>query len=295
MTSPDRTVVTRFAPSPTGLLHLGHAYAAWYAWHVARRADGCALLRIEDIDESRCRPDYDTAITEDLSWLGLDWDGPVLRQSDRFALYRTVLDDLADRGLTYPCFCTRKEIRAEIARIGGAPHSPPNGADGPVYPGTCRRLPAVERAARIAAGQPHVWRLDMQAALVGVGPLTWTDTQAGLQRADPAASGDIVLARKDVPASYHLCVVVDDADQGVTRVTRGADLFSASHVHRLLYALFDRPAPVWDHHRLVTDDVGQRLAKRTDALSIRALREAGLPPAEVWRRAGVDRPPPAIA
>ena len=295
MTSPNHTVVTRFAPSPTGLLHLGHAYAAWYAWHAARRADGRALLRIEDIDETRCRPDYDAAIARDLGWLGLAWDGPVVRQSDRFALYRAVLDDLTDRDLTYPCFCTRKEIRAEIARIGGAPHAPPNGADGPVYPGTCRRLPAVERAARIAAGQPHVWRLDMQAAVARAGPLTWTDAQAGLQQADPAAAGDIVLARKDVPASYHLCVVVDDADQGVTRVTRGADLFAASHVHRLLYALLDRPVPVWDHHRLVTDDGGRRLAKRTDAQSIHALRDAGLPPAEVWRRAGVDRPPPAIA
>ena len=296
MTSPSippsgASPVTRFAPSPTGLLHLGHAYSAWYAWQAARQAGGRALLRIEDIDTTRCRPDYDAAIPEDLGWLGLTWDGPVWRQSDRFAVYADVLDGLRARDLLYPCFCTRKQIREEIARIGGAPHPDPDAADGPVYPGTCRHLPAVEAADRIARGDPHVWRLNMAAAAAMAGPLTWTDVTAGRQRARPEASGDVVLARKDGPASYHLCVVVDDIAQGVTRVTRGMDLFTATHVHRLLYALLDAPAPLWDHHGLVTDDAGRRLAKRTDAKAIRAFRDQGLSPVEVWQLAGVEAPP----
>lgn len=298
MTSPERRpqhtpeTVTRFAPSPTGLLHLGHAYSAWYAWQAARREGGRALLRIEDIDPTRCRPEYAAAIAEDLAWLGLDWDGPVWRQSDRFAVYRTALAELEGRGLLYPCFCTRKEIREEIARSGSAPHPGPDAADGPVYPGTCRRLPAVERRARIDAGEPHVLRLDMAAAVAEAGPLTWQDAQAGRQTARPEASGDIVLAGKEVPTSYHLSVVVDDAAQGVTRVTRGADLFTASHVHRLLYALYGWPVPLWDHHRLVTDAAGKRLAKRTDAVAIRTLRERGHSAREVWEMAGVADPPP---
>ena len=300
-TSPQGTAdtVTRFAPSPTGLLHLGHAYSAWYAWQAARCGGGRALLRIEDIDTTRCRTEFEATIAEDLAWLGLDWDGPVWRQSDRFDVYRAALAELDGRGLLYPCFCTRKEIREEIARAGSAPHPGADAADGPVYPGTCRRLPAVERQARLAAGEPHVLRLDMAAAVAAAvaaaGPLTWQDAQAGLQTARPEASGDIVLAGKEVPASYHLCVVVDDAAQGVTRVTRGLDLFTASHVHRLLYALFGWPVPLWDHHRLVTDAAGKRLAKRTDAVAIRTLRAQGLAPAEVWRLAGVDAPPRPIA
>ena len=274
------TVVTRFAPSPTGLLHLGHAYAALFAWHAARA--GRCLLRIEDIDADRCRPEFEAAIDEDLAWLGLDWQRPVRRQSDHMADYASALARLEARGLLYPCFCTRRGIRAEIARAGRAPHGP----EGPLYPGTCRRLSPSERAARKAAGEAHALRLDTARAVAEAGPLTWRDRGRGEITADPAALGDVVLARKEVPASYHLTVVLDDAVQGVTLVTRGEDLFHASHIHRLLQALLGLPVPEWHHHGLLTDQAGERLAKRHDALSIRALRESGKSPAEVRAMAG---------
>ena len=291
--SPE-TLVTRFAPSPTGLLHLGHAHAALFAERAAGRAAGRAggrfLLRIEDIDRSRCRPEYEAAITEDLRWLGVDWEEPVLRQSDRFAVYRRALDRLRESGLLYPCFCTRKEIQREIARSGQASHGP----DGPLYPGTCRGLGEGARRARVADGRPYALRLDVGAATAAVaaaGPLTWIEHGRGLDGAavpaEPRIHGDVVLARKDVPASYHLAVTLDDAEQGITLVTRGEDLAPATHVHRLLQALLGLPVPAWHHHGLIADAAGRRLAKRDDARAIRTLREQGLSPTEVRGLAGV--------
>ncbi len=274
--------MTRFAPSPTGHLHLGHAHSALFAFRAARRTGGRFLLRIEDIDPVRCRPEFAAGIAEDLAWLGLDWEEPVRRQSDHFADYRAALDRLAEAGLLYPCFCTRAEIQAEIARAGHAPHGP----DGPVYPGRCRSLPPAERALRIAAGQPFALRLAVDEAARRAGPLTWHDRVRGRQTARPDLFGDVVLARKDTPASYHLAVTVDDALQGVTLVTRGEDLFAATHLHRLLQAALGLPTPDYHHHRLLTDDAGRRLAKRDRALTLRALREAGRSAEEVRALAG---------
>lgn len=274
--------VTRFAPSPTGFLHLGHAHAAITAWRAAREAGGRFLLRIEDIDPTRCRPDFTDAILEDLAWLGLDWDGEVRVQSRHLAEYRGVLEALAARGLLYPCFCTRADIAREIAASAAAPHGP----DGPLYPGTCRRLSGAELAARIAAGEPHALRLDMEAALAALpAPLSFRE-HGSPRRCDPARFGDAVLARKDIPASYHLCVTHDDALQGVTLVTRGADLLPATDLHRLLQALMGWPAPDYAHHPLLTDATGKRLAKRDRAATLRDLRAAGASPAEVRRMAG---------
>jgi glutamyl-Q tRNA(Asp) synthetase len=280
------TVVTRFAPSPTGLLHLGHAHAALFARRAAAAAGGRFLLRIEDIDTGRCRPEFDAAIHEDLAWLGLEWEAPVLRQSERFAAYAEALDALRTRRLLYPCFCTRKEIQAEIARAGQAPHGP----DGPLYPGTCKRLGDGERRSRLAEGRPYALRLDVEAAEGTAGALAWREHGRGLTGApvpaEPRIHGDVVLARKDAPASYHLAVTLDDALQGVTLVTRGEDLAPATHVHRLLQALLGLPVPEWHHHGLLADEAGRRLAKRDDARSIRALREAGHKPSEVRAMAG---------
>jgi glutamyl-Q tRNA(Asp) synthetase len=237
-------------------------------------------LRIENIDSGRCRPEFDTAIREDLVWLGLDWDGEVRRQSQHFADYRAALAQLDAQALLYPCFCTRKEIQAEIARAGGAPQ----GDDGPVYPGTCRHLSPSERADKIATGGDYALRLDVGAALARTGALAWSEDNRRVV-AQPAALGDVVLARKDVPTSYHLAVTVDDALQGVTLVTRGIDLFSATHIHRLLQALLGLPTPAYRHHPLLTDASGRRLAKRDRVLTIRAMREAGVNPAEVLEKA----------
>ena len=266
-------VVTRFAPSPTGRLHPGHAFSAIQAHDHARERGGRFLLRIEDIDGTRSRPEHVAAILADLEWLGLKWDGEVVFQSERVALYRAALGRLKEKGLAYPCFCTR----ADIAAAGSAPHGP----DGPIYPGICRALDEAERAARMA--EPHAWRLDMAKAARWMqeqgwhaGGLVWLDELAGSQCADPAAFGDVVLARKDAPSSYHLAVTVDDAAQGVTHVVRGADLFVATHVHRLLQALLDLPVPVYRHHPLLTDAAGNRLAKRTGAPTLEGLRLAGM-------------------
>ena len=277
-------IVTRFAPSPTGLLHLGHAYSALFAWVCARGADGGRfLLRIEDIDQGRCRPEYTDAILEDLAWLGLDWDGPVRRQAEHFGDYARALERLKAMGLIYPCFCTRAAIQAEIALADAAPH----GSAGSLYPGTCRALSAAERERRIAGGESYALRLDMAQAAARAGTLEWEDSEAGRVAADPTSHGDVVLARKDTPASYHLAVTVDDAIQGVTLVTRGLDLFGATHVHRLLQALLDLPTPRYWHHRLITDAGGRRFAKRDRSLTLRALRKAGRTPAEVRAMAGV--------
>ena len=277
--------VTRFAPSPTGWLHLGHAYAAIFAEQKARQNQGRFLIRLEDIDGTRSRPEYETALFNDLHWLGLTWETPVLRQSDHAADYRQALEELATQDLLYPCFCTRREIQEEIARAPQAPHGP----DGPLYPGTCRHLSPLERQAFIESGQPYALRLDIEKATHRIGhSLQWEDLGRGLQTANPNIFGDVVLARKDTPASYHLAVVVDDARQGITLVTRGEDLFEATHLHRLLQELLGLPVPSWLHHRLVTDDLGKRLAKRDNARSLRNLREEGWTPEKVHQVLGLQ-------
>ena len=264
------SVITRFAPSPTGWLHLGHAYAALFAEEEARRAGGRFLLRMEDIDTTRTRPEYETAIYEDLRWLGLAWEEPVRRQSEHFADYRAALAKLESMGLLYPCFCTRKEIQDEIARAGAAPHGP----EGPLYPGTCRNLSPEEADNRKAAGRDYALRLHVEKALDRGGrELTWEDLAHGTFTATPELLGDVVLARKETPTSYHLAVVVDDAAQGITLVTRGEDLLSATYLHRLLQALLGLPVPKWKHHKLITDSEGRRLAKRDNARALRTFRE----------------------
>jgi len=280
--APRRPPVTRFAPSPTGHLHLGHAYSAMLAFRAAREGGGRFVLRIEDIDATRCHPEFEAAIIEDLAWLGIAWDEPVRRQSEHMADYRDALARLEGRGLLYPCFCSRADIAREIAAAAHAPHGP----DGPIYPGTCRRLAAAERARRIAAGEPHAWRLDVGAAAAKTGPLAWEDEGHGRVAAAPETFGDVVLARRETPTSYHLAVTLDDALQGITLVTRGVDLFASTHVHRLLQALLGLPTPRYRHHPLLLDDTGRRFAKRNKALTLRALREAGHTPVEVMEMIG---------
>ncbi|NNC89753.1 MAG: tRNA glutamyl-Q(34) synthetase GluQRS [Akkermansiaceae bacterium] len=268
---------TRFAPSPTGYLHLGHAYSALVGHDLARSRGGSFLLRFEDIDHTRVRPEYYEAIESDLRWLGLDWDGEALRQTDRLPAYRRALEALRGRDLLYPCFCTRREIREEIARMAHAPHGP----EGPHYPGTCRRLGAPERERRLAAGHDHCWRLAAGRAAELTGPLRFTDTRHGTIDVAPDLLGDVVLARRDIQTSYHLAVVVDDAYQEITDVTRGEDLLPSTHVHRILQELLGLPEPRYHHHRLLTGDDGERLAKRTEAPTLRDLRVAGESPAQV--------------
>ncbi|MCB1090202.1 MAG: tRNA glutamyl-Q(34) synthetase GluQRS [Verrucomicrobiae bacterium] len=279
-------MITRFAPSPTGYLHLGHAYSALFSFEASRAEGGRFLLRIEDIDFTRCRRDYEDALLEDLAWLGLKWEMPIRRQSEHLADYMAVAERLKAMGVLYPCFCTRKDILREIERAGGAPH----GAEGPLYPGTCRALSADEREARLARGDDHAWRLDLTAALetIGSGILTWHDFGRGEMQARPELLGDAVLVRKDIGTSYHLAVVWDDAEQGITRVTRGEDLLEATHLHRVLQALLDLPAPEYHHHGLICDESGKRLAKRDEAETLRSLREAGTAPDQVRRRLGFD-------
>lgn len=252
---------TRFAPSPTGRLHLGHAYSALRAHDAARAEGGRFTLRIEDIDGTRSRPEHVAAIFADLDWLGLTWDEPPTFQSQRLALYQDALDRLRAMGLLYPCFCTRADIAASLS----APHGP----DGALYPGTCRH----QRDPDLA--RPHSWRLDMARAAERAGPLVWQDAHAGTVIADPLAHGDVILARKDAPASYHLAVTVDDAAQGISHVVRGRDLFTATHVHRLLQALLDLPTPAYLHHDLLAGPDGTRLAKRHGAPTLESLRLAG--------------------
>jgi glutamyl-Q tRNA(Asp) synthetase len=284
--------VTRFAPTPSGYLHVGHAYAALLAWESARAVGGRFLLRMEDIDRQRCRPEFEQGICDDLRWLGLYWDGPVVRQSDRMELYDQALSQLDRLGVLYPCFCTRRRIRVEIAHAGQAPHGP---AGEGIYPGICRSLDVAERRHRIEAGEPYALRLDVGRALELTGPVEWYDVRAGTVRARPEALGDVVLARKDIPSSYHLAVTVDDARQGVNLVTRGEDLFEATHVHRLLQALLGLRTPRYYHHNLVADANGLRLAKRNQAMTLRVLRQSGRRPDEVWRLLGLPDPAPAVA
>jgi glutamyl-Q tRNA(Asp) synthetase len=268
------SVVTRFAPSPTGFLHLGHAYSAWVGWARAREAGGRFLVRLEDIDGGRCKPEFAAAALEDLAWLGLDWDGAVRVQSAHLAEYRVALGRLDGLGLLYPCFCTR----AEIAAAQAAPHG-----DVEKYPGTCRGLGAAERRA-LMGEKPYALRLDVAEAVQQAGKLRFFEEQKGWVEVDAARFGDGVLARKDTPTSYHLCVVHDDALQGVTHVTRGEDLADVTHVHVLLQRLLGLPTPVYAHHKLLTDGTGKRLAKRDKAATLRAMREAGVAPADVLLR-----------
>ena len=274
-------IVTRFAPSPTGYLHLGHAFSAFNAWRRARAVGGRFLLRLEDIDPGRCRPEYSVAIEQDLAWLGLHWDGPVRVQSRQLEDYQAVLDGLSERGLVYPCFCTRADIAREIAGSAAASHGP-DGA--PLYPGTCRLLAPVERAERIASGERFALRLDMRAAMR---PGLWYEEKGeGRVACHPERFGDVVLARKDAPASYHLCMTHDDAVQGVTLVTRGTDLRPATELHRLLQALMGWPDPVYAHHRLLVDTAGRRLAKRDRAATLGSLRAEGVSARAIIERFG---------
>jgi len=285
--------VFRFAPSPNGYLHLGHALSALLNADMARAVNGQLLLRIEDIDRARCRPEYETAIYQDLAWLGLAWEAPVRRQSEHFAAYREALERLAAMGLVYPSF----ESRGEIARLVAARERTdrwPRDPDGaPLYPGTAKQLSADERERRMAA-EPYAMRLDMRQALARVGGLHWTETgrgpadESGRVPARPEQWGDVVLGRKDMPTSYHLAVVIDDALQGVTDVVRGEDLFWATGVHRLLQQLLDLPAPIYHHHRLIRDPEGRKLAKSTNATGLREWRARGASAADIRKRVGLS-------
>lgn len=267
--------VTRFAPSPTGFLHLGHALSALTAFDAARAAGGRFILRIEDIDQGRARPEFEEAIFEDLSWLGIDWETPVRRQSEHMSEYAIALRNLIDRSLVYRCFRTRKEIAEAIA-------SAPHGEVEEAFRGEA--LPPEEEAAKLEAGEPFAWRLSLKKARSTLGPAYFAlvfEDETGPVRAQPEKHGDVVLARKDFPTSYHLASVWDDALQGVTHVIRGEDLRDAAHLHVLLQKLLDLPQPVYRHHRLVLGEDGKRLAKRDQAATLRALRDARKTPADV--------------
>ena len=286
--------VFRFAPSPNGYLHLGHALSALLNADMARAAGGRLLLRIEDIDTARCRPEYETAIQEDLGWLELAWETPVRRQSEHYDDYRAALGRLEAMGLVYPSF----ESRADIARLVAAKEAiapwprDPDGA--PLYPGDAKNTSVQDRQRHIDAGEPYALRLDMAAAIARAGKLTWSETGAGPNgetgtvAADPAAWGDVVLARKETPTSYHLAVVVDDAAQGISEVVRGRDLFHATAVHRLIQALLGLPQPRYHHHRLVLDADASKLSKSSQSTGLRELRARGASPADIRRLAGLD-------
>ncbi|WP_240334200.1 tRNA glutamyl-Q(34) synthetase GluQRS [Sphingobium estronivorans] len=268
-------MVTRFAPSPTGRLHIGHGWSALRAMDFARARGGAFRLRIEDIDGTRSRPEHVEGIVEDLRWIGVEWDGEIAFQSARLAHYDAALARLQDMRLLYPCFCTR----ADIAASASAPHGP----EGPIYPGTCRGLSKDQQARRVAAGQTHAWRIDMARAVERAGALRWQasslecgDTQ--WVEAKPLLAGDVVLARKDAPASYHLSCTLDDAAMGVTHVLRGDDLRAATDIHRLIQALLDLPSPIYIHHPLLVGPDGRRLAKRDGSIALADLRAQGVDP-----------------
>ncbi len=299
--NPDIAIV-RFAPSPNGLLHLGHARSALLNWRFAKRSGARFLLRIEDIDTTRARPEFEQAIFEDLSWLGLDWPEPVRRQSDHFDDYRAALVELRKLGLLYPAFMSRAEVTGHVRVYEQNGRVWPRDPDGaPHYPAVDQGLAEAERNRRIDAGDPHSWRLDMQAALDGLTSqeggtvsLTWQedgqvpDGETGKVAADPGVWGDVVLARRDVPASYHLAVTVDDALQAITTVIRGQDLFASTSVHRLLQSLLGLPAPIYRHHSLVRDSSGRKLSKSNGDIALAELRAKGLSPADVSAMAGLD-------
>ena len=286
--------VFRFAPSPNGYLHLGHALAALTDFEMARQNGGRFLLRVEDIDATRCRPEFETAIYEDLAWLGIAWEEPVRRQSEHLEAYRTAIEKLEAQGLLYPSFESRGEIARLVAERDARGHWPRDPDGTPLYPGTAKHLRADERAARVAAGEPYALRLDMNAAVARTGPLHWVEIGTDPKEeheslmAQPEHWGDVVLARKDTPTSYHLSVVVDDALQGVTHVVRGQDLFQATSVHRLLQELLGMPAPMYHHHRLILDGDGRKLAKSNQSTALRELRAQGATPAAVRRMVGLS-------
>jgi glutamyl-Q tRNA(Asp) synthetase len=279
----DMPPVFRFAPSPNGELHLGHAYSALTDYEMCRAAGGRFLLRIEDIDATRCRPEYEAAIYDDLAWLGLQWETPVLRQSEHMTEYAAALSRLRAMGLVYPAFLSRAEIAASAA----SPAWPRDPDGSPLYPGVDRDLPPAETERRIAAGAAHSFRLNMQRAIDLAGPLSWREGEAEV-RANPAAWGDVILARKETPTSYHLSVVADDAAQGVTHVVRGRDLYEATAVHVLLQRLLGLPSPTYHHHRLVTDADGRKLSKSDRDTSLGSLRVSGKTPADIRRMVGLD-------
>jgi glutamyl-Q tRNA(Asp) synthetase len=286
--SSDAPPVFRFAPSPNGFLHLGHALSALLNADMARAAGGRLLLRIEDIDGARCRLEYEAAIYEDLGWLGLTWEVPVRRQSEHFHDYRDALGKLEAMGLIYPSFESRAEIAALVAereRSGPWPRDP-DGA--PLYPGDVKSLSPAERARRIRAGEPYALRLDMAAARARTGALSWEEARSGTVAADPAQWGDVILARKDAPASYHLAVSIDDAAQRISEVVRGQDLYHATSVHRLLQVLLGLPAPRYRHHRLVLDAEGRKLSKLTKATGLRDLRAQGWAALDIRKAVGLD-------
>ncbi len=285
--------VFRFAPSPNGYLHLGHAFSALLNFDLARRTGGRLLLRIEDIDLTRCKPEFEAAIYQDLGWLGIVWEEPVRRQSEHLDDYREALEKLSAQGLLYPSF----ETRAEIARLVAAREASgrwPRDPDGaPLYPGTAKLLSSDERARLLESDAPYAQRLDMAAACARAGDLGWSehgqgpDGETGAVAARPEAWGDVILARKETPTSYHLAVVVDDALQGVTEVVRGQDLFWSTSVHRLLQQLLGLPQPAYRHHRLVLDGAGRKLSKSSEATGLRELRAAGATPADIRRLVGL--------
>jgi glutamyl-Q tRNA(Asp) synthetase len=285
--------VFRFAPSPNGELHLGHALSAILNFDIANEVGGRFLLRIEDIDPARCRPEYEAQIYDDLRWLGLEWEEPVRRQSEHLAEYRAALDDLKSLGLVYPAFLSRAEVKAHVAdheRNCGRWKYDPDGS--PHYPTSERDLDPAEAEARIARGDRHMWRLNMEKALALMqgSQIVWTETNTGTPYstpANPSVWGDVVLWRWDAPSSYHLSVVLDDALQGVTQVVRGMDLFHATHIHRLLQILFGLPAPIYHHHPLIKDESGQKLSKSIASTGIRTLHEAGETPLGIRRRLGL--------
>ncbi|OEC97951.1 MULTISPECIES: tRNA glutamyl-Q(34) synthetase GluQRS [unclassified Rhizobium] len=282
----------RFAPSPNGPLHLGHALSAILNHDMAAKAGGDFLLRIEDIDQARCTPDFEKGINTDLCWLGLSWLQPVRRQSEHFPAYQTALQTLVERGLVYPAFLTRGEVKSRVAAFEAGGKSWPRDPDGtPLYPSDDRERSDAERQRLLASGMKHAWRLDMEKAMATVDePLHWResgDDETGIIPADPAAWGDVVLSRSDAPSSYHLSVVVDDAVQGITHVVRGLDLFHATSIHRLLQTLLGLPEPLYHHHRLVLGEDGKKLSKSIGATGIAEWRRQGLSPAELRRRIGL--------
>lgn len=279
--------VFRFAPSPNGELHLGHAFSALTDFEMCRGAGGRFLLRIEDIDPTRCRPEYETAIYEDLRWLGLRWEEPVRRQSEHMADYAAALARLTAMDLVYPAFLSRAEIAAATA----APSWPRDPDGAPLYPGNDRDLPPSEVEKRIATGAPYALRLRMDRAIANAGPLSWNEDNEGTIDANPAAWGDVIIARKETPTSYHLAVTIDDAAQGITHVVRGRDLYHATSVHVLLQKLLGLPSPRYHHHRLIVDANGRKLAKSDRDTSLRSLREAGKTPDDIRRMVGLQLQP----
>ena len=281
-------MITRFAPSPTGLLHVGHAYSAIHAANMAKSTGGKFLLRIENIDQTRCKSEYEDAIFEDLAWLGLKWEDPVCRQSDRLELYKSALQKLVSQNVVYKCFCTRSEILNEINGIGHAPHLNIKKKEVARYPGTCKRLTFDEINKNIKIGKPYAIRLNIQKAIKFCPPLFWQDLKKGKQLARPEIFGDVMIARKDIPTSYHLSSTTDDHFQNINCITRGIDLFEATHIHRILQALLGYKTPIYEHHELIRDTKGARLSKRNKSLTLKSLRNAGESPRKIFKLTGLS-------